>query len=109
MEPGTFWTDTAGDAWAYSDMDGTGAGLEFLQLHGRARGMLGLTRQRRRITEVPCDGCRSRTLVQSEAKAGGWEPAVRCTACPVAYIGANYDLLMGRVYAAQLEALSKAS
>jgi len=109
MEPGTFWADTAGDAWAYSDMDGTGAGLEFLQLHGRARGMLGLTRQRRRITEVPCDGCRGRTLVQAEAKAGGWEPAVRCTACPVAYIGANYDLLMGRVYAAQLEALSKAS
>jgi hypothetical protein len=109
LEPGTWWTDTAGDAWAYSDLDGTGAGLEFLQLHGRARGILGLTRQRRRITEVPCDGCRGKTLVQSEAKAGGWEPVVRCTACPMSYAGANYDLLMGRVYAAQLAALAKAS
>jgi hypothetical protein len=109
MEPGTWWADSAGDAWAYSDLDGTGAGLEFLAMHGRARGMLGLTRQRRRITEVPCDGCRGKTLVQSEAKAGGWEPVVRCTACPVAYTGANYDLLMGRVYQAQLEALGRAS
>ena len=90
-------------------MDGTAAGLEFLQLHGRARGILGLTRQRRRITEVPCDGCRGKTLVQSEAKAGGWEPLVRCTACPVSYAGSNYDLLMGRVYSTQLAALAKAS
>jgi hypothetical protein len=101
--------DSAGDAWVMAAMDGTAAGLEFLQLHGRARGMLGLTRQRRRITEVPCDGCRAKTLVQSEAKAGGWEPVVRCTACPMSYTGASYDLLMGRVYQAQLEALSKAS
>jgi hypothetical protein len=107
MEPGEFWTDTAGDAWAYADMDGTGAGLEFLQVHGRARGMLGLTRQRRKITEVPCDGCRGKTLVQSEAKAGGWEPVVRCTACPVSYAGAHYDLLMGRCYQVQLEELDK--
>lgn len=109
MEPGTWWADTGGDAWAYTDMDGTAAGLEFLQLHGRARGILGLTRQRRRITEVPCDGCRGKTLVQSEAKAGGWEPAIRCTACPTAYIGSNYDLLMGRIYSVQLEALGRAS
>lgn len=109
MEPGDWWTDTAGDAWAYTDMDGTAAALEFLQLHGRARGILGLTRQRRRITEVPCDGCRGKTLVQSEAKHGGWEPMVRCTACPVTYGGTNYDLLMGRVYSAQLAALAKAS
>ena len=109
LEPGAWWTDAAGDAWAYSDLNGTAAGLEFLQVHGRARGMLGLTRQRRRITEIPCDGCRGKTLVQSEAKAGGWEPVVRCTACPVAYTGAHYDLLMGRVYQAQLEALSEAS
>ena len=87
LEPGSWWTDTAGDTWTHTDMDGTAAGLEFLQLHGRARGILGLTRQRRRITEVPCDGCRGKTLVQSEAKAGGWEPLVRCTACPVSYAG----------------------
>ncbi len=110
LEPGTtVRIDSAGDAWMQGEMSGTDAGLEFLQLHGRARGMLGLTRQRRRITEVPCDGCRGRTLVQSEAKAGGWEPAVRCTACPVAYIGANYDLLMSRAYQAQMEALRQAS
>lgn len=106
-ETGHWWTDTAGDAWTYTDLDGTGAGLEFLQMHGRARGMLGLTRQRRRITEVPCDGCRGKTLVQSEAKAGGWEPVVRCTACSVVYLGAHYDLLMGRVYQAQLAELER--
>ena len=109
LQPGAWWTDTAGDAWAYSDLDGTAAGLEFLALHGRARGMLGLTRQRRRITEVPCDGCRGKGLVQSEAKAGGWEPVVRCTLCPYSYAGTQYDLLMGRVYQAQLEALARAS
>lgn len=110
LEPGTtIRIDSAGDAWAQGEMSGTDAGLEFLRLNGRARGMLGLTRQRRRITEVPCDGCRSRTLVQSEAKAGGWEPVIRCTTCPMAYTGASYDLLMGRVYSAQLEALSRAS
>ena len=110
LEPGTVVRiDSAGDAWAQAEMSGTDAGLEFLRLHGRARGMLGLTRQRRRITEVPCDGCRGKTLVQSEAKAGGWEPAIRCTACPMSYIGAHYDLLMGRVYQVQLEALGKAS
>ena len=88
LEPGTVVRiDSAGDAWAQGEMSGTAAGLEFLRLHGRARGILGLTRQRRRITEVPCDGCRGKTLVQSEAKAGGWEPLVRCTACPVSYVG----------------------
>ena len=109
LPPGSWWADTAGDTWTHTDMDGTAAGLEFLQLHGRARGILGLTRQRRRITEVPCDGCRGKTLVQSEAKAGGWEPLVRCTACPMSYGGANYDLLLGRVYQVQLAALAKAS
>jgi hypothetical protein len=110
LPPGSrFRLDSSGDAWGESEMDGTGAGLEFLRLHGRARGMLGLTHQRRRITEVPCDGCRGKTLVQSEAKSGGWEPVVRCTACPNSYAGAYYDLLMGRVYSAQLAALKTAS
>jgi hypothetical protein len=109
LDPETVWSDTGGDSWTHAEMDGTAAGLEFLQLHGRARGILGLTRQRRRITEVPCDGCRGKTLVQSEARTGGWEPLVRCTACPVSYGGANYDLLMGRIYSAQLAALAKAS
>jgi hypothetical protein len=110
LEPGTIIRiDPAGDAWQDSSMDGAQAGLEFLALNGRARGMIGLTRQRRRITEVPCDGCRGKTLVQSEAKAGGWEPIVRCTACPTSYVGGAYDLLMGRVYRAQLEALERAS
>ena len=109
LDPETVWSDDGGDTWTYSDMDGTAAGLEFLQLHGRARGILGLTRRRRRITEVPCDGCRGKTLVQSEAKSGGWEPLVRCTACPVSYGGSSYDLLMGRGYSAQLAALAKAS
>lgn len=110
LEPGTvIEIDQAGDAWQDTEMDGTAAGLEFLRLNGRARGMIGLTRQRRRITEVPCDGCRGKTLVQAEAKAGGWEPVVRCTACPTSYTGAAYDLLMGRAYRAQLEALGQAS
>jgi hypothetical protein len=69
--------------------------------------MIGFTRQRRKITEVPCDGCRGKTLVQWEAKAGGWEPVVRCTACSTSYTGAHYDLLMGRVYTEQLKALAK--
>lgn len=108
LDPGTvIRIDSAGDAWQQGGMDGTGAGLEFLRLNGRARGMLGLTRQRRRITEVPCDGCRGKTLVQSEAKAGGWEPVIRCTACPTAYTGAGYDLLVGRVYQVQLAELEK--
>jgi hypothetical protein len=86
-------------------MDGTAAGLEFLALNGKARGMLGLTRQRRRITEVPCDGCRAKFLEQQEAKAGGWEPVIRCKMCSTMYVGAAYDLLVGRIYKAQLEAL----
>jgi hypothetical protein len=110
LEAGTWLrVDASGDAWAETDMDGTAAGLEFLRLNGRARGMIGFTRQRRRITEVPCDTCRGKTLVQWEAKAGGWEPVVRCSACPCSYTGAQYDLLMSRVYQAQLEALAKAS
>lgn len=110
LEPGTIIEiDTAGDAWCEAPMDGTHAGLELLRLHGRARGMLGFTRQRRRITEVPCDGCRGKGLVQWEAKSGGWEPVVRCNLCPCSYTGAAYDLLMARIYRAQLEALEKAS
>lgn len=99
--------DAAGDAWAWRDMDGTDAGLEFLAITGRARGMLGLTRQRRRITEVACDGrdCGGLTLVQYEARDGGWEEIVRCTACPQSYAGAQFTLLMGRVYQAQMAAL----
>jgi hypothetical protein len=34
---------------------------------------------------------------------------VRCTLCPYSYTGAQYDLLMGRVYQAQLEALQAVS
>jgi len=102
--------DTSGDAWETAELDGTGAGLEFLALNGRARGMLGKSRQRRRITEVRCDECKSKsTLVQYEAHDGGWEPKVRCTQCPNAYIGPSYDLLMGRVYQVQLAELGKAS
>ncbi len=93
--------DSAGDAWGETDLDGTGAGLEFLALHTRAQELLGLTRRRRRITAVPCDGCRGRTLVQYEAAAGGWEETARCTACAAVYTGAQYGLLMDRVLAAQ--------
>lgn len=110
LEPGSHLViDASGDAWENRDRDGTDAGLEFLRLHGRARGMLGLSLQRRRVNEVPCDGCDGKTLVQREAIAGGWEPVVRCTACPRSYIGAQFELLMGRVYEAQVKALGKAS
>lgn len=97
--------DASGDAWEYVTMDGTTAALELLGLHGRARGMLGLSPQRRRITEVPCDECKAKTLIQREAASGGWVPAVSCTNCPNSYTGARYDLLMGRVYQVQLQAL----
>ena len=116
-EAGQPWTalrpvhyDTSGDAWEDVSLDGIDAGLEFLTLNGRARGMLGKSRQRRRITEVRCDECKSKaTLVQYEAHDGGWEPKVRCTQCPNTYIGPAYDLLMGRVYQVQLKELGKAS
>jgi hypothetical protein len=99
--------DSAGDAWEFREMGGTDAGLEFLAIAGRARGMLGLNRQRRRITEVACDGygCDALTLVQYEAREGGWEEIVRCTACPQAYAGQQFTLLMARVYQAQMAAL----
>lgn len=112
LEPGShIIIDQAGDAWENRERDGTDAGLEFLRLNARARDMLGLSPQKRRITEVPCDGegCGQRTLVQREAIAGGWEPVVRCTNCPQTYIGTQFELLMGRVYQAQQKALSKAS
>lgn len=99
--------DTAGDAWEFPRLDGTDAGLEFLALHGRARGMCGLTRRRRRITEVACDGCHELTLVQREAVTGGWEPAVRCSDCPNAYTGLLFTHIMARVYEAQVAALEE--
>lgn len=110
LAPGTRVTiDSSGDAWGAAEVGGTYAGLEFLRLHSRARGMLGLTRARRKLPEVPCDGCDGKTLIQREAIAGDWEPAVRCTACPQSYIGAQFEHLMGRVYEAQVRALRKAS
>lgn len=101
--------DTSGDAWENVTLDGTAAAVEFLSLNGRARGMLGISRQRRRVTEVPCDDCKARTLVQYEARDGGWDPVVKCTNCPNVYSGPRYELLMGRVYQVQLESLGQAS
>ena len=104
-EPLIEW-DASLDAWETVTMDGTQAAMELLGLHGKARGMLGLSPQRRRITEVRCDGCGAKaTLIQREGPDGGWLPMVSCTACPNAYTGARYDLLMGRVYQVQIEAL----
>jgi hypothetical protein len=99
--------DASGDAWEDREMDGTDAGMELLALAGRARGMLGLNRRRRRITEVPCDGygCGALTLVQHEAREGGWEEVVKCTACPQSYAGTQFTLLMARIYQAQIGAL----
>lgn len=110
LAPGTRITiDSSGDAWGAYEVGGTYAGLEFLRLHSRARGILGLTRQRRKLPEVPCDRCGSRTLFQREAVGGGWEPVARCSACPEAYIGSQFELLMGRVYSEQVRVLGKAS
>jgi hypothetical protein len=103
-EPGAMiFIDAAGDAWENAERGGIFAGLEFVKLNGRARSMLGLSRGRRRVL-VPCDGCDSATLVQREAIGGGWEPVIRCTNCPETYIGAHFELLMGREYQAQKEA-----
>lgn len=103
LRPGTILRiDPSGDAWERKPMNGTDAGLEFLQLAGRARAMLGLSLARRRVA-VPCDGCDMiGTLIQREALSGGWEPVVRCTNCPATYIGAQFELLMGREYQATL-------
>lgn len=112
LEPGTHVViDQAGDAWENRERGGADAGREFLKLSGRARDMLGLSLQRRKITEVPCDGegCGLRTLVQREAIGGGWEPVVRCTHCPQTYIGAGFEFLIARVYRAQAAALNQAS
>jgi hypothetical protein len=105
LDDGVIRYDTSGDAWENVTMDGTAAALEFLGLNGRARGMLGLSRQRRRVTEVRCDDCKSRTLVQYEARDGGWDPVVKCTNCPNTYTGQRFEFLMGRVYEAQAAAL----
>lgn len=103
-EPGSHIViDASGDAWENRERGGTDAGLEFLRLHGRARAMLGLSLQRRRVA-VPCDGCDHMTLIQREAVGGGWEPVVRCTNCPETYIGAHFELLMGREYQATVDA-----
>jgi hypothetical protein len=101
--------DSSGDAWENRARDGADAGLEFLDLNRRARGMLGLSLKRRRVP-LRCDGdnCNSLTLVQREAAAGGWEAVVKCTACPQAYIGDDYLLLMGRWFDATMQA-AKAS
>lgn len=96
--------DTAGDAWQRSEADGTAAGLEFLTLSSRTRGILGQNLKSRRVA-VRCDGCDTiGTLKQREAEAGGWEPVVRCSACPQVYIGKPFELLMAREYQATVEA-----
>lgn len=99
LEPGTLIrVDSSGDAWQKRDMDGTAAGLEFLALSSRARGILGLNLRSRRVA-VRCDGCESiGTLKQREALGGGWEPVVRCSACPQVYLGQPFELLIAREY-----------
>lgn len=108
-DPDLVWWDTSGDAWIRQPMDGVAAGMELLHLHSRARSTLGLNRGRVRIPEVPCDGegCGMKTLYQPEALAGGLEPVVRCSNCPNVYAGPRFDLLMGRVYQAQVDALNQ--
>ena len=102
LEPGSvIRIDSAGDAWQKREMGGADAGIEFLKLHGRARGYLGLTLQRRKVG-VRCDGCDGYYLVQREALGGGWEAVVKCTECPTAYIGGEFELLMGRWWTATL-------
>lgn len=105
LEPGTLIrVDSSGDAWQKRDMDGTAAALEFLTLSSRARAVLGLNLQSRRVA-VRCDGCESiGTLKQREALGGGWEAVVRCSACPQVYIGQPFELLMGREYAETVKA-----
>lgn len=97
--------DASGDAWENKTMDGTQAALELLALHGRAWGMLGLSRPRRRITEVDCDECGAKSLFQRGASSGGWDPEVRCENCPAVYWGDRLTLLQGRIYEAQVDAL----
>jgi hypothetical protein len=109
IAPGTsLWIDESGDAWGEHEVGGTYAGLELLRLHARARAALGLNPRRRKVTEVTCDECDQKTLVQREAVAGGWEPVVRCANCRNAYIGKPFDLLMDRVQAAMAKALGHA-
>ena len=98
--------DTAGDAWEFPRLDGTDAGLEFLALHGRARGMCGLTRRRRRITKVACDGCHELTW-STGGRDRRVKPAVRCSDCPNAYTGLLFTHIMARVYKAQVAALEE--
>lgn len=109
LEPGShIIIDSAGDAWENRERGGTDAGREFLKLNGRARDMLGLSLQRRRVA-VRCDGCDQMTLKQREALGGGWEPVIRCTNCPEVYIGTRFELITGREYQATLKEHGKAS
>lgn len=105
LAPGTVVRiDSAGDAWQRAEVDGTGAGLEILDLGSRARSVLGITPRSRRVA-VRCDGCESiGTLKQREALGGGWEAVVRCSACPQVYIGQPFELLMAREYQETLKA-----
>lgn len=104
LEPGSsVRIDDAGDAWQKREMGGADAGLEFLALNGRCRGILGLTLQRRRVP-LRCDGCEGLTLVQREALGGGWEAVVKCTACPQSYIGDEFEMLTERWFQATLKA-----
>lgn len=109
LEPGSYIViDSSGDAWENRAQGGTDAGLEFLRLNGRARAMLGLNLQRRRVA-VPCDGCDAMTLIQREALGGGWEPVIRCTNCPEVYIGQRFEYITGREYSATVAAQNQAS
>ena len=95
-EPGAAtYADEAGDWWQRTPMGGAEAGVEFLRLAGKARGILGISPRRQRVP-LRCDGCGSLTLVQREALAGDWEDVIRCTNCPRVYAGADYEELMTR-------------
>lgn len=97
-----FIIDRSGQAWERRQMTGTDAALEVFALTGKVRGALGLSLPVRKITEVRCDNCHEKMLIQRGARSGDWEPRVTCRSCPNVYAGARFDLLMGRVYQAQL-------
>lgn len=100
LEPGSaIRIDSAGDAWERKDRGGADAGLEFLKLNGRARGILGLTLESRRVA-ARCECESIGTIKQRQAISGGWEAVARCSACGRAYIGAEFEDLMGREFEA---------
>ena len=114
LEPGSvIRIDSSGDAWQRREMDGTAAGVEFLKLHSRARGILGLAPRTRRVAarcETDGGGCGSiGTIKQREAPGGDWEAVARCTACPKVYAGADFEDLMGREFQAVQRAERNAS